>query len=92
MKAIIQFDDLSERLQTIEDLLRSVQPNEKDKWITNDQFCVFLDISHKTAQSYRDRGLVVFSQVGNKIHYRISEVNRFLDDHAKGGFRSGKKK
>lgn len=86
MKAIIQFEDLSERLQTIEELLRNVQPDTKDKWLNNDEFCALLNISHKTAQSYRDKGLILFSQIGNKIHYRLSEINMFLDNHSKGGY------
>ena len=84
-KTFIEFDDLSERLQTIEELLRNVQPNIKDKWVTNDEFCSLLNISHKTAQLYRDKGFILFSQVGNKIHYRMTEINNFLDRHSKGG-------
>lgn len=86
LKATIELEGLLERLQAIEELLKKVQPNHVDKWISNEEFCKLLNICNKTAQSYRDKGLIKFSQVGSKIHFRISEVNKFLDSHSKGGF------
>jgi len=90
-KAIFEFDDLSERLQTIEDLLRNVQPEASDKWVDNEELCNLLSISNKTAQSYRDKGLITFSQIGNKIYYRISSINEFLDSHKRKAFKAHNK-
>lgn len=89
--AVIEFEGLLERLQTIEELLKKVQPNTIDKWVSNEEFCLLLNICSKTAQSYRDKGLIKFSQIGNKIHYRMSEINNFLDNHSKGGFNNRRK-
>ncbi len=80
---LIGFDNFLEKLQTIEDKIDKANRSEKDKWLTNDEFCSLLCISHKTAQSYRDKGLVTFSQVGNKILYKMSCVNEFLDRHSR---------
>jgi len=80
------FKDFLEKLECIQTKLDSLTQSEKDRWLNNDKFCSLLNISHKTAQSYRDKGLVEFSQIGNKIHYRMSDIDSFLDNHKKGGF------
>lgn len=38
-----------------------------------------MNISKRTAQSWRDEGIVSFSQVGSKIYYRMSDVQKLLD-------------
>lgn len=83
-------DSFLEELQYIKTKLESFDKTDSDKWLTNDEFCKLLNISHKTAQSYRDKGYVTFSQIGNKIHYRMSAVNEFLDSNSKGGQSHGK--
>lgn len=86
MEALIKIDGLDERLKNIEELIKKVQPESKDRWLNNDEFCALLNISHKTAQSYRDKGLITFSQIGNKIHYRLSAIDDFLDGHSNKKF------
>ena len=40
-----------------------------------------MGISQKTAQTWRDTGVVSFSQIGNKIYYRISDIQQLLQDN-----------
>jgi predicted site-specific integrase-resolvase len=42
-----------------------------------------MGISGRTAQQWRDDGLIQFSQIGNKLYYRMSDINRFLDNNLK---------
>lgn len=86
MEASIKIHGLDERLKNIEDLIKNVQPNTIDRWITNDEFCTLLCISNKTAQTYRDKGLISFSQIGNKIYYKMNHVNEFLESNIKPKF------
>jgi predicted site-specific integrase-resolvase len=37
-----------------------------------------LRISTRTLQSYRDEGKLNFSQIGNKIYYKVSDVEKLL--------------
>ena len=49
--------------------------------IDNAQFIKLMGISQKTAQTWRDTGVVSFSQIGNKIYYRISDIQQLLNDN-----------
>jgi uncharacterized membrane protein len=40
-----------------------------------------MNISKRTAQTWRDEGIISFSQVGRKIYYRMSDVQRLLDSN-----------
>ncbi len=52
-----------------------------DAFIDNPTFLRLMGVSQKTAQSWRDQGIVSFSQIGSKIFYRKSDIidilNRF---------------
>ncbi len=50
-----------------------------DMFIDNPKFMELMGISQKTAQAWRDKGTISYSQVGNKIYYRISDIKELLD-------------
>lgn len=64
-------------------------PNES--FIDNKQFTKLMGISFRTAQTWRDEGKIGFSQEGKKIYYRLSDIEKFLDDHHKQPFAISKK-
>ncbi|WP_302949418.1 helix-turn-helix domain-containing protein [Alistipes indistinctus] len=41
--------------------------------------CQALDITKRTLQSYREKGLLPFSRIGGKYFYRLSDVEAFLE-------------
>jgi hypothetical protein len=45
----------------------------------NSEFLRLMRISLKTVQSWRDAKLVNYSQIGNKIYYRISDIQELLE-------------
>lgn len=49
------------------------------KFITNDEFMKLMEISKRTAQNWRDEGVIAFSQVGHKIYYRLSDIEDLLN-------------
>ncbi|HLW07761.1 MAG TPA: helix-turn-helix domain-containing protein [Marinilabiliaceae bacterium] len=66
--------------------------NKLENSITKDPELVLLDnadllqlfkISHKTAQNWRDNKVIAFSQIGNKIYYRLSDIKKLLDANYK---------
>jgi hypothetical protein len=71
--------DKVEAINTKIDLLSSIPTN---MWLNNEQFIETIGVSRKTAQQYRDKGLIQFSQIGAKIYYKLSEVNKFLERHS----------
>ena len=40
-----------------------------------------LMISKRTLQTYRDRGILPFSQISRKIYYKASDIDEYLDRH-----------
>ncbi len=60
-------------------------------FIDNQEFMQLLKISPRTAQNYRDQGLVSYSQVGSKVYYQLSDVYEMLEKHKKEAFNQSKK-
>jgi excisionase family DNA binding protein len=55
--------------------------NQKNefKLLTTVEVCEILNISQRTAQNYRDRGLINFIQCGRKILYFEEDIVAFLE-------------
>jgi hypothetical protein len=52
---------------------------EKEKWLGNQEVCGLLRISLRTLQSYRDTGILPYSQIGHKCYYKASDVEQFIN-------------
>lgn len=52
-----------------------------NNWLTNGDVIQILRISSRTLQSYRDRGILPFAQIGRKIYYKASDIDEYLDRH-----------
>jgi MerR family transcriptional regulator, repressor of the yfmOP operon len=52
-----------------------------NKWLNSEEVCHLLMISKRTLQSYRDRGILPFAQIGRKIYYKASDIDEYLDAH-----------
>ena len=81
------FQDLVGKLDAINLRLTAKEKEPKDKWLDNQELMLLLKISKRTAQHYRDSGLISFSQVGNKIYYRLSDVEELLQKHYNKAFK-----
>jgi MerR family transcriptional regulator, repressor of the yfmOP operon len=51
------------------------------KLLSSEEVCSLLMISKRTLQSYRDRGILPFSQIGRKIYYKASDIDEYLNRH-----------
>jgi len=56
--------------------------NNMDPIITTDQLMKVLSICRRTAQNLRNSGKLTFYKVGGKIFYRLSDINKMLDNHS----------
>jgi|WetSurMetagenome_2_1015567.scaffolds.fasta_scaffold1278175_2 excisionase family DNA binding protein len=54
---------------------------KSQKWMSGEDVCCLLMISKRTLQSYRDRGILPFAQIGRKIYYKASDIDEYLDQH-----------
>lgn len=58
--------------------------SQKKAWMANQIIGVtnlakYLGVSRVTAQKYKSAGLLPFKQIGRKIYFEISEVNKVLE-------------
>ena len=92
MEAIIitrdQFSDLMSKLDTIQSQLNSKNDPKKETFLDNQEFLLLMKISKRTAQTWRDEGKISFSQVGSKIYYKLSDVEKLLQEHYNKSFKS----
>jgi len=95
MEAIIlsaqQYKELVNRLDILNKKLEEKQKSPNDTFLDNQEFLQLMNISKRTAQSWRDEGKVSFSQIGSKIYYRMSDVQKLLDKNYKAAFSNKRK-
>jgi hypothetical protein len=91
MEAIIltkdQFTDLMTKLDTIQNQISLKSEGKKETFLDNQEFLLLLKISKRTAQTWRDEGKISFSQVGNKIYYKLSDVEKLMQEHYNKSFK-----
>jgi hypothetical protein len=51
-----------------------------EQWLNNEEVCGLLKISKRTLQSYRDNGIIPFSQIGHKCYYRVVDIEQFISN------------
>jgi len=55
-------------------------------WLDIQEACQSLKISKRTLQSYRDNGILPFSQIGGKIYFRATDIEEHLNRHYNKAF------
>lgn len=61
--------------------LNNIRKLTDDPFFSNDEFLSMMCISVRTAQLWRDRGIIGFSQVSGKIYYKMSDIQKLLRDN-----------
>lgn len=67
---------------SITDLLAQVNTlytEQDNEWLDNQAVCQILSISKRTLQTFRDKGLIPYSQIGHKCFYKPEDVKGFLE-------------
>lgn len=73
---------IEKRLEELTSLVSKKQERIFDKVIIdNDEFQRLFKISPGTAANWREKGLIAYSQINNKIVYKIKDINKMLDDN-----------
>ena len=61
-----------------------------DRLLTDKEVSHLLKVSRRTLQDYRSNGILPYIQVGGKILYRASDIERTLMDGYREAYRSRK--
>ena len=70
--------DIFNQLNELKLQLKKLQYNN-DVFLDNQEFLQVMNISKRTAQQWRDSGIIAYSQVGAKIYYRFSDIEDLLN-------------
>ena len=76
-----EYQDLLNRLDQITHSLNDKGIGMKERWLDNSEFMQLLKVSCRTAQNYRDTNAIAFSIIGNKIYYKMSDIEDLLNRH-----------
>lgn len=83
MEAIIitkdQFEELLSTVALIHRRVEIITNNSQDTFIDNSEFIRLMKISKRTAQTWRDEKRISYSQIGAKIYYKFSDVEKLLN-------------
>ncbi|MWW26832.1 helix-turn-helix domain-containing protein [Algibacter lectus] len=92
MEAVIltaeQYNNLVSRLDKLNSTLESNQIPSHETFLDNQEFIQLMNISKRTAQTWRDEGKVSFSQIGSKIYYKMKDVEVLLDKNYNKAFKN----
>ena len=83
MKQLISdIQEVSKRLREIAQTHRPLFGGET--YLTGREVCELLFINPRTLQDYRDKGIIPYTQIAGKILYRLSDINRLLQENHRG--------
>ena len=54
---------------------------EGEIYLTGREVCERLFLSPRTLQDYRDKGIIPYTQIAGKILYRLSDLQRILQEN-----------
>ena len=75
-------NDLRELLEMTENVVQKYTPIFKEeKWLDNQEVCLMMDITKRTLQTYKDKGLLPYSKLNRKNYYKRSDVQALLEAH-----------
>lgn len=73
-------NDLKELLELTENATRKYDPIFKEeKWLDNQEVCLMMNITKRTLQTYKDKGLLAYSKLNRKNYYKLSDVQALLE-------------
>lgn len=76
------FQQIQREIVEIKAMLLNMEDKKmKESTLNGADVRKLLKISRRTLQTYRDRGLISFNQIGSKIIYSSDDVKAFLDSH-----------
>ena len=80
MKQLISgIREVSKRLREIAQTHRPLFGGEI--YLTGREVCERLFVSPRTLQDYRDKSIIPYTQIAGKILYRLSDINRLLQEN-----------
>ena len=82
-KLILEQADFKSTLKKVLNVINALSKSSPltEQWLDNQDISNLLHVSKRTLQNYRDNGIIPFSQIGGKIYYKASDVEKLLLKH-----------
>ena len=52
---------------------------KEEQWLDNQEVCLMMNITKRTLQSYKDKGILPYSKLNRKNYYKLSDVQALLE-------------
>ncbi len=70
-------------VQHLENFVKQVKnlcgsSHDSSKWMDNTEVCELFQLSPRTLQSYRDKGVLSYSQIGRKCYYKTTDIEQLV--------------
>ncbi len=78
-------ENLSKKVEKIRDNRKPSLDGER--YYTDKELAVILKVSRRSLQDYRNNGILPYTQIGGRILYRASDIERTLMDGYKEAYR-----
>lgn len=73
-----RFEEILSRIKKIEEILSRLIKSEKEEFIDNQDFLQLMKITARTAQKWRDTGVIGYSLICGKVYYKKEEITLLL--------------
>ena len=78
----IELKQIQEKLEALSQRINKIQKEKfETQIIDNADFIQLMNISNSTARNWRNKGLIAYSQIENKIYYKVSDIQLLLNNH-----------
>ena len=86
---VAQFGDTLDRLLNgIENFVANSRPTlGGERFLTDREVSTRLKVSRRTLQDYRNTGMIAYYQLGDKVLYKKSDIERMLTANYREAFR-----
>lgn len=82
------FSSLEDLSKKVEKICGTNKPSlDGERYYTDKELAVKLKVSRRSLQDYRNNGMLPYIQIGGRILYRASEIERVLMDGYKEAYR-----
>lgn len=87
-RIVALFKSLDRTLGRMELMVKNCKPIlNGEYYLTDKEVSERLKISRRTLQDYRNEGKIPYCQIGGKILYRASDLQKILDDNYREAYR-----
>ena len=75
-----QIKAIQKTLQELREISLAIQKRPEDGILDNNDLQKMLKISKRTLQTWRNEGVIAYSQINSKLFYRLSDVISMLNN------------